>query len=75
MVITPIKGCVIFVRSLISQYMKESFKIASSSVGEDGAVMEVIGDVAIVVRKLSDGLLQEIYAGLGSTFTATWSRS
>ncbi|VDR27286.1 Uncharacterised protein [Raoultella terrigena] len=37
--------------------------------------MEVIGDVAIVVRKLSDGLLQEIYAGLGSTFTATRSRS
>ena len=37
--------------------------------------MEVIGDVAIVVRKLSDGLLQEICAGLGSTFTATWSRS
>ncbi|MEA4838848.1 MAG: nitrogenase component 1, partial [Rhodospirillaceae bacterium] len=32
------QGCVMFVRLLISQHLKESFEIASSSVHEDGAV-------------------------------------
>ncbi|RHZ92733.1 Fe-only nitrogenase subunit beta [Cereibacter sphaeroides] len=32
------QGCVMFVRLLISQHIKESFEIASSSVHEDGAV-------------------------------------
>ncbi len=32
------QGCVMFVRLLISQHLKESFEIASSSLHEDGAV-------------------------------------
>ncbi|WP_237374695.1 hypothetical protein [Raoultella terrigena] len=53
MVITPIKGCVIFVRSLISQHMKESFEIASSSVGEDGAVFGALDRIELAVDELS----------------------
>ena len=32
------QGCVMFVRLLISQHLKESFELASSSVHEEGAV-------------------------------------
>jgi len=37
------QGCVMFVRLLISQHLKESFEIASSSVHEDGAVFGALG--------------------------------
>ncbi len=39
------QGCVMFVRLLISQHLKESFEIASSSVHEDGAVFGACGRV------------------------------
>ncbi|MCW2318505.1 Fe-only nitrogenase FeFe protein subunit AnfK [Rhodoblastus acidophilus] len=39
------QGCVMFVRLLISQHLKESFEIASSSLHEDGAVFGACGRV------------------------------
>lgn len=39
------QGCVMFVCLLISQHLKESFEIASSSVHEDGAVFGACGRV------------------------------
>jgi len=39
------QGCVMFVRLLISQHLKESFEIASSSVHEDGAVFGALNRV------------------------------
>jgi nitrogenase molybdenum-iron protein beta chain len=39
------QGCVMFVRLLISQHLKESFELASSSVHEDGAVFGATGRV------------------------------
>jgi len=39
------QGCVMFVRLLISQHLKESFEIASSSVHEDGAVFGALDRV------------------------------
>jgi nitrogenase molybdenum-iron protein beta chain len=39
------QGCVMFVRLLISQHLKESFELASSSVHEDGAVFGACGRV------------------------------
>lgn len=39
------QGCVMFVRLLISQHLKENFEIASSSVHEDGAVFGACGRV------------------------------
>lgn len=39
------QGCVMFVRLLISQHLKENFEIASSSLHEDGAVFGACGRV------------------------------
>ncbi|WP_444454568.1 Fe-only nitrogenase subunit beta [Rhodobacter capsulatus] len=46
------QGCVMFVRLLISQHMKESFEIASSSVHEDGAVFGALDRVETAVEVL-----------------------
>lgn len=46
------QGCVMFVRLLISQHLKESFEIASSSVHEDGAVFGACGRVEQAVDVL-----------------------
>ena len=46
------QGCVMFVRLLISQHLKESFEIASSSVHEDGAVFGACGRVEEAVEVL-----------------------
>ena len=41
------QGCVMFVRLLISQHLKESFELASSSVHEDGAVFGALKRVSL----------------------------
>jgi len=46
------QGCVMFVRLLISQHLKESFEIASSSVHESGAVFGACGRVEEAVDVL-----------------------
>jgi nitrogenase molybdenum-iron protein beta chain len=46
------QGCVMFVRLLISQHLKESFEIASSSVHEDGAVFGALDRVEQAVDVL-----------------------
>ncbi|XBS69693.1 nitrogenase component 1 [Acerihabitans sp. KWT182] len=46
------QGCVMFVRLLISQHLKESFEIASSSVHEDGAVFGALDRVETAVDVL-----------------------
>jgi len=46
------QGCVMFVRLLISQHLKESFELASSSVHEDGAVFGACGRVEQAVDVL-----------------------
>ncbi|MFT4174636.1 MAG: Fe-only nitrogenase subunit beta [Rhodocyclaceae bacterium] len=46
------QGCVMFVRLLISQHLKESFEIASSSVHEDGAVFGALDRVERAVDVL-----------------------
>jgi len=46
------QGCVMFVRLLISQHLKESFEIASSSVHEDGAVFGALKRVEEAVDVL-----------------------
>ncbi|NTU93823.1 MAG: Fe-only nitrogenase subunit beta [Chlorobiaceae bacterium] len=46
------QGCVMFVRLLISQHLKESFEIASSSVHEDGAVFGALNRVEEAVDVL-----------------------
>jgi len=46
------QGCVMFVRLLISQHIKESFEIASSSVHEDGAVFGAVKRVEEAVDVL-----------------------
>ncbi|HBF35334.1 TPA: Fe-only nitrogenase subunit beta [Candidatus Sumerlaeota bacterium] len=46
------QGCVMFVRLLISQHLKESFEIASSSVHEDGAVFGAVKRVEEAVDVL-----------------------
>ncbi|PZA13577.1 Fe-only nitrogenase subunit beta [Rhodopseudomonas palustris] len=46
------QGCVMFVRLLISQHLKESFEIASSSVHEDGAVFGALDRVEEAVDVL-----------------------
>lgn len=46
------QGCVMFVRLLISQHLKESFEIASSSVHEDGAVFGALDRVEQAVEVL-----------------------
>lgn len=46
------QGCVMFVRLLISQHLKESFEIASSSVHEDGAVFGALDRVEAAVDVL-----------------------
>jgi nitrogenase molybdenum-iron protein beta chain len=46
------QGCVMFVRLLISQHLKESFDIASSSVHEEGAVFGAIKRVEEAVDVL-----------------------
>ncbi|KAA9000500.1 Fe-only nitrogenase subunit beta [Affinibrenneria salicis] len=46
------QGCVMFVRLLISQHLKESFEIASSSVHEDGAVFGALDRVEKAVEVL-----------------------
>ncbi|TKI07236.1 Fe-only nitrogenase subunit beta [Martelella alba] len=46
------QGCVMFVRLLISQHLKESFEIASSSVHEDGAVFGALDRVEKAVDVL-----------------------
>jgi nitrogenase molybdenum-iron protein beta chain len=46
------QGCVMFVRLLISQHLKESFEIASSSVHEDGAVFGALNRVEAAVDVL-----------------------
>jgi nitrogenase molybdenum-iron protein beta chain len=46
------QGCVMFVRLLISQHLKESFEIASSSVHEDGAVFGALNRVETAVDVL-----------------------
>jgi len=46
------QGCVMFVRLLISQHLKESFEIASSSVHEDGAVFGALNRVEQAVDVL-----------------------
>ncbi|RAP39515.1 Fe-only nitrogenase subunit beta [Rhodovulum viride] len=46
------QGCVMFVRLLISQHLKESFQIASSSVHEDGAVFGALDRVETAVEVL-----------------------
>jgi nitrogenase molybdenum-iron protein beta chain len=46
------QGCVMFVRLLFSQHLKESFELASSSVHEDGAVFGACGRVEQAVDVL-----------------------
>lgn len=46
------QGCVMFVRLLISQHLKESFEIASSSLHEDGAVFGALNRVEAAVDTL-----------------------
>jgi len=46
------QGCVMFVRLLISQHLKESFEIASSSVHEDGAIFGALKRVEEAVDVL-----------------------
>jgi nitrogenase molybdenum-iron protein beta chain len=46
------QGCAMFVRLLISQHLKESFEIASSSVHEDGAVFGALKRVEEAVDVL-----------------------
>jgi nitrogenase molybdenum-iron protein beta chain len=46
------QGCVMFVRLLISQHLKESFEIASSSVHEEGAVFGALNRVEAAVDVL-----------------------
>ncbi|ACF14290.1 Fe-only nitrogenase, beta subunit [Chloroherpeton thalassium ATCC 35110] len=46
------QGCVMFVRLLISQHLKESFEIASSSLHEDGAVFGALNRVEEAVDVL-----------------------
>lgn len=46
------QGCVMFVRLLISQHLKESFELASSSVHEEGAVFGAIKRVEEAVDVL-----------------------
>jgi nitrogenase molybdenum-iron protein beta chain len=46
------QGCVMFVRLLISQHLKESFEIASSSVHEEGAVFGALKRVEQAVDVL-----------------------
>ena len=46
------QGCVMFVRMLISQHLKESFEIASSSLHEDGAVFGALNRVEEAVDVL-----------------------
>lgn len=46
------QGCVMFVRLLISQHLKESFEIASSSVHEEGAVFGALKRVEEAVDVL-----------------------
>lgn len=46
------QGCVMFVRLLISQHLKESFEIASSSVHEEGAVFGALNRVETAVDVL-----------------------
>jgi nitrogenase molybdenum-iron protein beta chain len=46
------QGCVMFVRLLISQHLKESFEIASSSVHEEGAVFGALRRVEEAVDVL-----------------------
>jgi nitrogenase molybdenum-iron protein beta chain len=46
------QGCVMFVRLLISQHLKENFEIASSSLHEDGAVFGACGRVEEAVDVL-----------------------
>jgi nitrogenase molybdenum-iron protein beta chain len=46
------QGCVMFVRLLISQHLKESFELASSSVHEDGAVFGALKRVEEAVDVL-----------------------
>jgi len=46
------QGCVMFVRLLISQHLKESFEIASSSVHEDGAIFGAVKRVEEAVDVL-----------------------
>jgi nitrogenase molybdenum-iron protein beta chain len=46
------QGCVMFVRLLISQHLKESFEIASSSVHEEGAVFGALNRVEAAVDTL-----------------------
>ena len=46
------QGCVMFVRLLFAQHLKESFELASSSVHEDGAVFGACGRVEQAVDVL-----------------------
>jgi len=46
------QGCVMFVRLLFSQHLKESFELASSSVHEEGAVFGACGRVEQAVEVL-----------------------